>query len=70
MQKFPSPLACVGFVSKHLKNLKLIDGSWYMPQMGRNADAEFLKARIPGAVRFDIDSVCRKDTTLPHMVPP
>ncbi len=50
-------------------NVVIIDGSWYLPTQNRDPDAEFLAGHIPGAVRFDIDTV--KDTTssLPHMLP-
>ncbi len=49
--------------------LAVIDGSWYLPAMNRNADEEFRTAHIPGAVRFDIDTVKDKSSNLPHMLP-
>lgn len=49
--------------------LKLVDGSWYMPNQNRDAGAEYLERRLPGAVRFDIDAVADPTTTLPHMLP-
>jgi thiosulfate/3-mercaptopyruvate sulfurtransferase len=36
---------------------------------GRNAQAEFAAARIPGAQFWDIDGVCDPCTDLPHMLP-
>ncbi|MEZ5870338.1 MAG: 3-mercaptopyruvate sulfurtransferase [Nitratireductor sp.] len=50
-------------------NLRVIDGSWYLPAQNRDARAEFLEARIPGAVRFDIDGVSDRSSLLPHMLP-
>lgn len=47
----------------------VLDGSWYLPAQNRNADAEYLKEHIPGAIRFDVDAVSLKDTPLPHMLP-
>jgi thiosulfate/3-mercaptopyruvate sulfurtransferase len=50
-------------------SLRIVDGSWYLPAQNRDAAAEFRSARIPGAVRFDIDAVSDKSTSLPHMLP-
>mgnify|MGYP001765289592 CR=1 FL=1 len=50
-------------------NLRLVDASWYLPAMNRDAAAEFAAARIPGAVRFDIDAVADTSIPLPHMLP-
>lgn len=50
-------------------NLRVVDGSWYLPTAGRDAEIEYEVRRIPGAVRFDIDAVAITDTDLPHMLP-
>jgi thiosulfate/3-mercaptopyruvate sulfurtransferase len=47
----------------------VLDGSYYLPAMGRNAEAEYGASRIPGALRFDIDAVKDKANPLPHMLP-
>jgi thiosulfate/3-mercaptopyruvate sulfurtransferase len=47
----------------------VVDGSYYLSTMGRDAAAEFAAARIPGAVRFDIDAVKDMGNPLPHMLP-
>ena len=49
-------------------NLVVVDASWYMPASGRDAAAEFAAARIPGAVRFDIDAIADTSVPLPHML--
>ena len=49
--------------------LRLVDASWYLPAMNRNATAEYEAVRIPGAVRFDIDAVADTSIPLPHMLP-
>ena len=49
--------------------LRIVDASWYLPAMNRDAAAEFAAARIPGAVRFDIDAVADTSIPLPHMLP-
>jgi rhodanese-related sulfurtransferase len=50
-------------------DLVVFDATKYLPNENRNARAEFLAARIPGARFFDIDEVADQDTDLPHMVP-
>ena len=50
-------------------NLKLIDASWYLPNMQRNAYAEYSASHIPGALFFDIDKTCDETSNLPHMAP-
>ena len=47
-------------------NLRVVDASWYLPAMDRDADAEFRAAHIPGAVRFDIDRIADTTSGLPH----
>ncbi|TVR07891.1 MAG: 3-mercaptopyruvate sulfurtransferase [Salinarimonadaceae bacterium] len=49
--------------------LVVLDGSYYLPTMGRDADAEFLAGHIPGALRFDIDEIKDRSNDLPHMLP-
>jgi thiosulfate/3-mercaptopyruvate sulfurtransferase len=49
--------------------LVVLDGSFYLPAMNRDAEAEYLAGHIPGAVRFDIDEVADKSVDLPHMLP-
>jgi thiosulfate/3-mercaptopyruvate sulfurtransferase len=68
------PLASLvspGWVSSHLDDpeLTILDGSWYLPSSGRDADAEYRAAHIPGALRFDLDSASDRTTDLPHMLP-
>ena len=47
-------------------DVKVVDASWYLPQMKRDAKAEFLAAHIPGAVHFDIESIADASSGLPH----
>lgn len=47
----------------------VLDASWFMPAMKRDASAEFRSSRIRGAQRFDIDEVADNSTSLPHMLP-
>src|SRR5262249_41499326 len=49
--------------------LRVVDGSWHMPHLGRDAHAEFLAEHLPGAVFFDVDAIADRKTALPHMLP-
>jgi thiosulfate/3-mercaptopyruvate sulfurtransferase len=49
--------------------LRVVDGSWYMPNAGRDPQAEYAAAHIPGAVFFDLDSTSDRTSPLPHMLP-
>ncbi|WP_174301714.1 3-mercaptopyruvate sulfurtransferase [Caulobacter sp. S45] len=50
-------------------DLKLVDATWFMPDAGRDARAEYLAAHLPGAVLFDIDAIADATSPLPHMMP-
>ena len=49
--------------------LSVVDGSWYLPQQGRDAKKEYEAAHVPGAVFFDQDVVVEPDSKLPHTLP-
>lgn len=49
--------------------LRVLDTSWYLPKLRRNAKSEFKQRHIPGAAFFDIDQCCDKTSPLDHMLP-
>ena len=49
--------------------IAIVDGSFYLPALKRNAKQEYLAGHIPGAVFFDIDAIADHSTELPHMLP-
>ena len=49
--------------------IAIVDGSFYLPALKRNAKQEYLAGHIPGAVFFDIDAIADHSTDLPHMLP-
>ena len=57
------------WLDNNLGNVKILDGSFYLPAENRDAEAEFADAHITGARRFNIDVICASDTDLPHMFP-
>ena len=50
-------------------DLTIVDSSWFMPSLGRDARKEYLAAHIPGARFLDIDAVADTRNPLPHMLP-
>ena len=50
-------------------DLAIVDSSAFLPTDGRNANAEFLSAHIPGARFLDINSVADRTNPAPHMLP-
>ncbi|MBO9447991.1 3-mercaptopyruvate sulfurtransferase [Ruegeria sp. R14_0] len=72
MQDDPKTLVSTEWLAAHLKDpdLRVLDGSWYLPQQGRDAKAEYETAHIPGARFFDIDEISDHRSDLPHMAPP
>lgn len=67
----PPPLVSTEWLDARLdrSDIRVVDGSWYLPQSGRDPAAEFLEGHIPGAVFFDLDASSDRATTLPHMLP-
>ncbi|MFV1874546.1 3-mercaptopyruvate sulfurtransferase [Nioella sp.] len=68
----PKTLVSTQWLADHMKDpdLRIIDASYYLPDMGRNAKAEYDAAHIPGARFFDIDDISDSVSDLPHMAPP
>jgi thiosulfate/3-mercaptopyruvate sulfurtransferase len=48
--------------------LVVLDASWYLPAMARDARAEYAAGHIPGARFFDLDAASDPQTSLPHML--
>jgi thiosulfate/3-mercaptopyruvate sulfurtransferase len=69
---FPTPLVSTEWLAAHQSdnNLRILDGSWYLPQAGRNSQLEYIAAHIPGALFCDLDLISDHSTALPHMLPP
>ncbi len=68
----PRTLVTTDWLEAHLKDpdLRVLDASWHMPDTGRDAQAEYQSAHIPGARFFDIDEIADHRSDLPHMAPP
>jgi len=70
--KPPSPIVSTEWLAAHLEapDVRVVDASWYLPQAGRDAKAEYRAAHIPGAIFFDIDDLSDEKSELPHMLAP
>ncbi len=68
----PKTLVSTDWLAAHLRDpdLRILDASWFMPDTGRDARAEYDAAHIPGARFFDIDEISDQRSALPHMAPP
>jgi thiosulfate/3-mercaptopyruvate sulfurtransferase len=49
--------------------VRVVDATFFLPTVARDANSEFEQCHIPGAVFFDIDAIADRDTDLPHMLP-
>lgn len=66
------PLVSVQWLAERIgdDSMKILDGSWHMPNAGRDALGEFRACRIPGSAFFDLDAISDMHSPLPHMLPP
>jgi thiosulfate/3-mercaptopyruvate sulfurtransferase len=68
----PKTLVSTDWLAAHLKDpdLRILDASWFLPDAGRDARAEYDAGHIPGARFFDIEEITDSRSSLPHMAPP
>jgi len=67
----PTPLVHPDWLAGALghPDLVVIDASWYLTAMGRDARQEYERAHVPGAVFWDLDALSDTASPLPHMLP-
>src|SRR3954464_1782976 len=67
----PDALVSTEWLAAHLAapDIRIVDGSFFLPAPKRDPKAEFANQHIPGAVFFDIDEIADTDNPLPHMLP-
>jgi len=68
----PKTLVSTDWLAAHLNDpdLRIVDASYFLADMGRDAKAEYDAAHIPGARFFDIDDIADARSDLPHMAAP
>ena len=64
-----SPLVSAQWLEHHLDQVVVLDGSYYLSSMGKDAEREFADRRIAGAQRWDIDEIADRSSDLKHMMP-
>ncbi|MCE7997976.1 MAG: 3-mercaptopyruvate sulfurtransferase [Rhodobiaceae bacterium] len=71
MSSSAPPLVTADWLADHLTapDLRIIDGSWYLPQMNRDAEREYAEGHIPGALFVDLDGISDSESPFPHMLP-
>ena len=62
-------LISTDWLFNNLKNVKIIDSSWHLPNQNRSAHEEYSKEHIINSIFFDIDKSSDQETYLPHMLP-
>ena len=62
-------LVSTDWLEKNLENVRVLDGSWHLPNSNRNALDEFKKFHIKNSNFFDIEKYSNKKSKLPHMLP-
>ena len=72
MENDPKVLVSTDWLSSRLSDpeIRILDATWYLPNVDRDAKAEYDQSHIPNARFFDIDEVSDHRSDLPHMVPP
>ena len=65
------PVVSTAWLADRLRapDIRVVDGTWFMPAEGRSGHEEYLQVHIPGAVFFDIDAIADRASDLPHMLP-
>ncbi|MEO9169454.1 MAG: 3-mercaptopyruvate sulfurtransferase, partial [Aestuariivirga sp.] len=66
-----SNLVSTEWLATHINdaNLVVLDSTWHLPTLKRNAHEEFIAAHIKGSRFFDIDQTSDRTSPLPHMLP-
>ncbi len=67
----PGPLVSTNWLAGHLgrADVAIVDATYHLPTVKRDARAEFAAAHIPGAAFFDVDGIADHSSDLPHMLP-
>ena len=68
----PTMLVSTEWLGQHIADpdLRILDCSWYLPDMGRDPRAEYDAGHIPGARFVPLTDVSDGRSELPHMAPP
>ena len=62
-------LVSTEWLDNNLSKVKILDASWHLPNVERNALEEYKLDHITSSIFFDIDKNSNQNTNLPHMLP-
>ena len=67
----PHALVDTAWLSANLgyPEVRVVDATFFLPTVARDANSEFEQCHIPGAGFLDIDAIADRDTDLPHILP-
>jgi thiosulfate/3-mercaptopyruvate sulfurtransferase len=70
-EALPTPVVSTAWLAAHLRDpdLVVVDASWYLAAMNRDARMEYVAGHIPGALYWDLDLLSDRQSSLPHMLP-
>ena len=57
------------WLKENLDKVKILDASWHLPNLKRNAQEEYELNHIKNSIFFDIDKYSNQNSFLPHMLP-
>ena len=62
-------LVSTRWLAEHLDTVRVVDASYFLPEHGRDARAEFAAAHIPGAMFLDLGTLADPASSLPNTLP-
>jgi thiosulfate/3-mercaptopyruvate sulfurtransferase len=67
-----APLVSTEWLAANLgrPGIVVLDATYHLPNVKRDARAEYAREHVPGALFFDVDRVADHTNPLPHMLPP
>ncbi len=64
-----NPLKSTSWLSENTNDVKILDATWHMPNLDRNAFREHQESHIEDSIFFDLDEHSNQKISLPHMLP-
>jgi thiosulfate/3-mercaptopyruvate sulfurtransferase len=66
-----TPLVSTGWLADALgrPGTVVLDATYHLPNVPRDARAEYAREHVPGALFFDVDGISDPNSDLPHMLP-
>ena len=62
-------LVSTKWLNNNLTKVKILDASWHLPNVKRDALEEYRLNHIANSIFFDVDKNSNQETNLPHMLP-